>query len=394
MKLLRVSFSSFLLISLLLLQGCISIFKTSVQEDVTISTKEKDPDTEIKVEKPESKKLNGDSSKGKLRTDLSRKQSLYQVRLSKKGFLDEYRVAYKEKVGALSVIFLILDVGAITVPYNIDMTFSHNKIRNYPDPLRFESPDHLIPNGKDFEKGLYCRGIYSGLEKGDTVRYIYTEPEDYYDQKDPQKVGTYEGKEKGGKGDGKEEGKTLLDRFNDLLVEASFLDTNRKVVLNDYNRYMLTPRIQDFTFHFFPVHYYRWKTNSSSDIWGGEMFELEMQVKWELRNNFGELVYDTVTTGSSGEFCYKYIPSEAPSNSNCLNTGCTGGGGSGKQYSNPKGDEKKDPAERNWKVEKAMGRALKGSWVASMEAAPIQRCLLRNTREEVREKMAELDPIT
>lgn len=386
--------SLFIVLGSFLCQGCVAIFKGNVQNDVMVTTEE-DPDTEIKVRKDRTDELETDSSKGKLRTDLSRKHYLYPVILSKEGYLDVHRVLHKDHLSGGTFFLLALGVfPGFSLPYNWDGRNYYYKVRDFPPENRFEAPSYRIPEGGRFQKELMLRGIDWELEEGDTLYQVYHGPSSFNGRISPERVLTYKqlGSMEEKKPYSREGVSFLKEGFKELLMGSEFLDSNESsMVLNDHNSYRLHAEIVDFDAHFFPVHFHRWvKTGygfNDNDVWGGELFDVDLNVRWEMKNNFGEVVFDTVTSGYSGEFCYQYIPEKAPEHSNFV------ANSNSVQRSKPEAHEKKSASVQQRKLHRAMLRALKASWIASMEAPKMQRSLLKDTEKEMEEKYAELDPI-
>ncbi|MFB6257320.1 MAG: S1C family serine protease [Flavobacteriales bacterium] len=265
----------------LLFQSCVSIFKTSTQKDVELTTEGNDRDTRITVmNKP-------DTGKGSLTLNLERKHQAYQAVLMKDGYKNAYRAVYSDKFSAMTAVLIALDVPFIPfiVPIFVEGSGgTFKKYCDYEDPFRMKPPQVKIPEKQEAQKYLYHGSTSFDIQEDDTVTVEYQRPSDYREGKEPEEV-QYSSQ------DLTAENLIFNSDINDLLVQLGYRDTVKEekgLSLNNYNSVKLKSTIERF-------HVRMYKKQQS-------YFTAELTVNWTLNDNYGEKLYDTTITKKSGQF--------------------------------------------------------------------------------------------
>ncbi|MFB6257321.1 MAG: hypothetical protein ABEH38_01395, partial [Flavobacteriales bacterium] len=345
----------FLLILPVLSQGCVTIFKSQVQKEVTLTTEEKDPDTRITVMNDE------DTGKGSLTLDLERQHASHQAVLMKEGYKKAYRAVYSDKFGGGTVVCLILDAPFFITLYPAFIELNQEtqkKFWNYRDPYYLEPPKVKIPDRSSGERFLVHQSTSLDLGKDDTTYIEYEDPQAYRKGMEPEEV-TY-------RTDSVQANNIFLNSdINDLLVEIGYQDTSKDkgIVLNDYNSVELKSEIDRFIIREFGKR--------------GKYFTVEISVNWQLNDNYGEPLYDTSITTVSGEFSTDYKAYDFYEED---------GGNYKEQYEN---------IERA-KVQRfrlATKDALEHSLIELVKEEEVTQLLQKGAKQKEEKEMAELEPI-
>ena len=258
-----------LILSLLALTGCASIFATKMQKVEII--KENDATLLVDGKIPIRKKR---------KYLLNNKRAAIQLTAQKEGYKDENIVAGTYRNHPLKYVTLVTSLPFLCIPMALEKG---------PKSILFEKKITVgtnlvkLPVKSDNDKEIKMNKVSANIKSEDYKQRFFWGFRSYHRRSEKRKSKSSEKVE-----DIEVENTVFIDLFNSMLKRSGFIDTTNKVLKDSYvNNLLMNATIKGLTFHQVSI---------------SKMVYADIIIDWEVLDFYKNSIYTTSTETSSGQF--------------------------------------------------------------------------------------------